>query len=103
VSATVARLLSESSRSGSLVLERSAKPGMLFSRLPAAVSRSGHSERFTNWYCGSVKSVSTASVLLDMSDGSVDIISSEGTGAVSLKSCKVAATLRPVWCVGGAW
>lgn len=69
---------------------------MLLSRLTAAVSLSGHSERLTNWNLASA----TSSARLDepaLAPGAAPAASS----FVSLNSCSVAATLRPMPAVGG--
>lgn len=77
-------------------------PVELFSLLMAAASRSGHSERLTNSYWAS----GTSSTLCDGPDlclpadsgleDSRRVKASAGGPAVSLNSCRVAATLRPM-------
>lgn len=76
---------------------------MLLSRLIAAASRSGHSERLTNWNWASAISSSSPfcdgpAFLFPVDCGRED--SADKGGSVgptdSLNSCNLAATLRPI-------
>lgn len=96
-----------SSHDLSRVLTRS-KAVELLSLLTAAASLSGHSDRFTNSNCASATSAG-CEVDPDLRGPVEESARHEGvspafassTHVVSLNSCKVAATLRPMPAVGG--
>jgi hypothetical protein len=69
---------------------------MLLSRLTAAVSRSGHSERLTNWNLASA----TSSARFD-EPALAPVAAPPASSLVSLNSCSVAATFRPMPAVDG--